>query len=152
MNEARKVFTTNYKMATFTVRGPFNDGIGIDNQEPGPQLMITLNNYDVIKLIFTNFGDLIMRLSLSFRNIPLDQGKQIVKIINAKAFATLEWLYLYDCWGDMFDEFKSTFKNVEMVTFTSRPTDEDIFHTDTKLHKLFPNLKKLNVAQTRPSD
>lgn len=151
LQEARNVFIKNYRDINFIVRSLLDDGVGINDDHTG--MSIYLNRYDVIMYILANFGDLITRFVISFENIPLEDGHQIMKRINNKISATFEWLYLYGCRGNVLDGLNA-FNNVKRLIFASNSQNEQlIIHSECDtLSRLFPRLINLVLQNPTTSD
>lgn len=127
-----------------------DNGVGIDDDQTG--VNIYLNRYNVIMSIFDNFGDLITRLAISFQDIPMEKGRQILKRINGLS-ASFEWFYLHGCSGNLLNGLKP-FKNVKRFMFGSGSQNEplEIRSKYNTLKKLFPKLLTFSVLDPKPAD
>lgn len=152
LNEARKVFRKNYEKSHFVLRGPFvenNNEIGIEEQKK----IIYVQHFDMIKYIFETFGDLMHMIRVSFENIDVTHGKEIVKKIAENCSNSLEALTLENCKGNVLDDLTITFPYVFTLKFSSSSTDRLEVNADhLKLNEMFTGLYALHLGHTTATD
>lgn len=106
---------------------------------------------------FSKFGEFIKNVAINFDE-NISDGKEILKIVNDKASKTLTWMELRSCEGDILDAIKIPFKNVKTLKFSGSKNQELIPRNNNsssdgrKLSKMFPNLKCLEVFETKALD
>lgn len=118
MNEARKVFKTNYQKMTFVVQGPMVDEEEAVFYEFNPK-NIYIQNINVFEQLSKHFGDFIRKIEVLFDAISIKDVRKIMKHINDHCFNTLEILYLDGCEGEMLTYLTKPFPNVYKLLFAS---------------------------------
>lgn len=107
----------------------------------------------MIKDILKAFGVSIRNNKINFKYMNEIESKEIFESINAYESYTLEKLSLLNCHGHVLDELQ-IFTKLDSLVFSTR-LDKAFEFSDKEgltLTKLFPNLRRLYLLNTKPSD
>lgn len=137
--KAREIFAEKGKY--IVLEGPLDDEI----------FSIHLKNFTDILYALENFGDLIEFLNVNFEHISGAQGKEIVQRINNHC-SSLRYVHLEKCHGNMLDDLNSEFSAVNILHFSSHPTEKLVINVNKKLHEIFPNISFLHVGNMKTAD
>lgn len=145
------MFRKNYGKLHFVLYGPFveNSENAIEEQKR----VIYVQNFDLIKYIFENFGDLLHKIRVSFENISVAEGKEIVKKIAENCSKSLEALALENCQGTVLDGLTTILPYVFTLKFSTSPTDRlEVKAEQLKLNEIFPGLYALHLGYITATD
>lgn len=156
LKEARSVFKKKYGETIFRINGPFleTDENAIDKFG---RKIVNVKNFNVTKTFLRAFGKVIKKLAISFNQIDVDEGKEIVKLINDKCSdlksTSLTMLSLENCKDNVLDDLKSHFPSVDSLTFsTDLSSNFKSLSNASKLMELFPKVHNLYLGHTKLTD
>lgn len=151
--EAQEFFKTYYAQSDFILNGPFVDDTMQAIKVYGDRKWVIIQNVNAIKNLFRNFGSLIHVIKVDFLEISIENGKEIVELINEKCSKSLETLHLENCNDNILSGLTNDHPNVFTLRFSISTANEFNGNSDSqKLNKLFPNLKTLFIDHTTAVD
>lgn len=106
-------------------------------------IVCVLQNDDLVKDLFSSFGDIIGNLYIQFDHV----SNETAAILNEKCSESLEKLYLINLEGYLVNFWKNPFKNVKELTLANTRKPE-LFDKSEKLCDFFPGVEKLSIHDT----
>lgn len=111
---------------------------------------LQIEDFNLMLSILIYFGHTIKDLAISYENFETDQTNQINKYMNTFCLESLTQLLLKNCKLNTLNVIRKPFKNVENVTFIGG--FEKLTHIDLTLNEMFPNLRRLDLANVKVAD
>lgn len=150
---AQEVFQRRYNATVFIITGPFTDDEEYAVSEDVVHLTAYLRNLKLIGDFLESFGHFTHHIEIFFKQIQVADGKQVITDINDKSHESLYVLKLEDCKGNMLDDLKNTFTNVERLIFSSSSSQKLVVGQDAiTFNLIFPKVSSLSIGYTRASD
>lgn len=146
-SEARKVFKAKYSQCNFIVSCPDKEN---QIQEIQPHSIYV--NFNVMKEILTEFGNLVDNIEINFDEIDATVGMEIIPYIADSKSESLSTFKLHNCKAKVFDALKKTFSGVTLLLFSSSASENFDFAVDQKLETFFPNINMLLLDHIKASD
>lgn len=154
LQEARSVFKRLHANKVFSISGPFVED-GENAFYATVNMLIEIRNFEVAIQFLHAFGEYIEILSVYFDEMDANEGKEIVEHINyvCTNSTALKSLSLQKCADNVLDELQTSFPSVSTLSFSSDGNVGIKIRSDSlKLVNIFPNVQKLFLGHTIPSD